>query len=609
MRVPARCVMAYDMRWQMNCCIACGGPIAPKKDVLRLDKIGSRSLLFLEEQVVRDGNEWGVAANTEVHLLSKENILHMVPETNSIPILKGFFTGRMRGLWRDSDTPGYNQAHTNTINNNDALNQRWIWIRSPSGAGGNKYRAVFWSSPVLIRHFQNLKTCLHDCLGRVNNIVRVRPNPELTVRGCKECNDIMTQESTMRHLLARDVIHIASLVPLNEIYRYNLKNGDPANAANNIQISGGRFQDPNLGNRSGIYFSFQATIAYYIHRCLDNRPAAVTPGHLNERRFHVVFGYLMLMIVSLMFERTHGTEGGTRLRSKPSYKYRGLIELYTSYIFYLLLSNDVAAGEPINGLGMQMSFPVFHKYWYGEFFQLLVHYHPNLAGFTEISDIIYTTTWYDGGNPGFAPGPAAHMAPPAVVIGYMATRIATFYTETIRPCFSRHLAGLDPLPPAGPLPAGAAGIALVNAYNMQGFAKNSLMSRQNLDVFLRLCERASPRDIDSFMNHVGIHAVVRTWREMLKTAPNKVDRLLAQWVDAWTLFEYKHILKALNSDPNQPSLPPRVGESIYLMCYMLDTPVEPVDDKDMEALMACPKCSDYKAALRLEMAGAFDTEE
>lgn len=601
--------MAYDMRWQMNCCIACGGPIMPPKEVLRLDKIGARSVLYMEEQVVRDANEWGVAPNNEVRLVSKENILHTVPQTNSLPILQNLMNGRMRDLWHNMDTPDCDDADHNRIHIGDALNANWIWIRAPDGARGSTYRAVFWERPNAVRRFHNLRTCVRDCLARVNNQARVLPNPALTVRGCRECNDIMTQEGTMRHLLARDVIQFAPLVPLNSIFRYNLRGGDPNAAGAVITISSARFTDPNLANRNGLAFSFQATIAYYIHRCLPVRPALVQPQHRRARRFDIVFAYILLMILSLMFERHHGTDGGTALRSKPVYRYRGLIELYTSYIFYLLLSNDTAIGEANNGIGMQMSFPVFHKYWFGEFYNILVQIDPNLAGHMEISDIIYTATWYDGGNPGFVPGPAARIANPAFVIGFMATRIAEFYNRTIRPYFSRHLAGLDPLPPGAPPPPGLPAAALISMFNMQRYAKKSLMSRQNLDVFLRLCERASPHDIDSFMNHVGIHAVTRTWREMLRTAPNKVDRLLSKWIDAWTVYEYMHIQKALNVDPYQPRLPPKASESIYLLCYTLEDPVEPVDDTDLDALRACPKCSDYKAALRLEAAGAFDTEE
>ena len=111
------------------------------------------------------------------------------------------------------------------------------------------------------------------------------------------------------------------------------------------------------------------------------------------------------------------------------------------------------------------------------------------------------------------------------------------------------------------------------------------------------------------MNHVGIHAVMRTWVEMLRTAPNKVLNLVYQWMNAWTLYEYRHIDNDLNQDKSQPRLSPKTPECVYLLCYTLDEQTEPVDDSDLESLRQCPKCSDYKAALRLEMAGAFDSED
>jgi hypothetical protein len=316
-----------------------------------------------------------------------------------------------------------------------------------------------------------------------------------------------------------------------------------------------------------------------------------------------------LNILGLLYERYYGREGGNARTVKPPYRYKGLIEFYTSYIVYLLASNDVAAGEQNNMIGMHMSFPVFHKFWYGEFHQMLIRFDVRHAAVTEISDVVFTSTWYTGGVPGFAPGVAAAVAQPDLMIGFLARRVNRFYSEIFRPFFSRHLAGLDPLPPVMPPAGGAVPPRRARAYIMQVYSNKHLMSRQNLDAFLHLCERASPGDIDSFMNHVGIRAVVKTWSEMLQSAPNKINRLLGQWVDAWTLYEYGHIRKALNLYQGPLKLPDRVSESIYLMCYTLDDPLEPVNDKDMEALRDYPKCSDYKAALRLSEAGAFETEE
>lgn len=615
LRVGLCAGMAYDIRGQMGCCLICGAPICPKKDVLRLDKIGSRSLLYVEEQVIRDANEWGLAPNNDVRLLSKEQQLHTVHVTNSFPIIDGFFNGMMRDLWLDDDTPDYANASAvpplPAFAVGQPYNRVWYHISTPNGraaaAGRGRdraYRAVFWASPVPIPGITRLRDCVRRCLNNINFNVRLRPDPTLVVKGCKECNDIMTQEATMRHLLVRNVIHPNPLVPLNSIVRFDLANGNPANPANNCTINSNRQFDPNVGNRTDIYFSFQATIAYYIHRCLANRRlGGPTPRDIAAREFDVIFAYLLLMIVCLQFERFYGLEGGVnQRRNKPEYRYRGLAEFYTSYIFYLLLNNDVAFGEPINGRGVLMPLHVFHRYFFGDFFQVLIYFQPNLAGYTELLDIIFTTTWYNGGAPGGAPGPANRMADPSLVIGFFARRVAHFYDSCLRPYFSRHLTGLHPsLPPPGP--------QQLAIFNMQQSTRRMLITRRDLNTLLHLCDRASAGDIDTFMNHVGIRAVVRTWMEMLRTSPNKVLRIMGQWVDAWTLYEYRHIDSELNSDPNQPRLPRKTSECVYLLCYTLDDPVEPVNDADIDALRECPKCSDFKAALRLEMAGAFDSEE
>jgi hypothetical protein len=146
-------------------------------------------------------------------------------------------------------------------------------------------------------------------------------------------------------------------------------------------------------------------------------------------------------------------------------------------------------------------------------------------------------------------------------------------------------------------------------YGMQQSIKRMLITRLDLTSLLHLCDRASAGDVDTFMNHVGVRAVMRTWVEMLRTAPTKVNRLVGQWVDAWTLYEYRHIDNELNFDPSMPRLSPKTPECVYLLCYSLDDPVEPVSDGDIEGLRQCPKCSDFKAALRLELAGAFESEE
>ena len=59
----------------------------------------------------------------------------------------------------------------------------------------------------------------------------------------------------------------------------------------------------------------------------------------------------------------------------------------------------------------------------------------------------------------------------------------------------------------------------------------------------------------------------------------------------------------------QPRLSEAVAESIYLMCNILDFPTEPTNQEELEVLLTAPKCSAYKAALRLELSGAFQDDE
>ena len=289
----------------------------------------------------------------------------MVHQTNSTPVLRDFIinTGK---LWLDDNTPRFDLALNDLILIRQAVVNTWVFIRVTNGSGGSQYRAVFWGRPAPIAGVQTLRKLIRECIRRSNVRAvpgdprpspRNLPNVNVTYRGCSECNDIMTQEETMRHLLARDVINPVPLVPLQSIYRYNLTGNPFSNFANTrvarMRPTGGpnsrQERDPNLQNRSNIYFSFPATIAYYIHRCLRTRPVHANPRvrsiHLLYKQFDVTFAYYLLEICCLMFERNFGCEGGVALRNKPAFRYRGLIELYISHILWTLPINDVAKKE------------------------------------------------------------------------------------------------------------------------------------------------------------------------------------------------------------------------------------------------------------------------
>ena len=605
--------MAYNNLWQMGCCIACGGPMEATRAVLRKDKVGTRSVNYFEGQATTDRGEWGIAENAELKLVTEPNQLHTVHQTNSLGVVNEFFNGTLQNMWLNTATPRINWAHIGggiIPGNNVPILPGTFVIRSPNGRGGDEFRAVFWRPmlPNAIIGFVPLRACIRACINR-SGIVRpgevlpsprVQPNPGALFQGCEACNQIMTQESTMRHLLVRNVASGNPLVPLNSIYRWTLDR-NPAVPPGVARTVGNRRRDPTVQNRDGLYFSYQATIAYYIHRCLHMRPAVVAPAERRYREFDVLFAYILLEVCALLYERTFGRLGGTALRNKPAYRYRGLAELYVSYILWMLLVNDVPEGMPAGAAQvMDISFPVFHRYWFCEMLETLALTHPAAAGATEMCDLIFGNQLFNaGGVAGVLP--PHRMVAPELVIGHMATSIAMFYDNILRPSFSRHMAGLEP---EAPLPGAA--LQLIAA---QHLVRDMLVNRDGIIVLMRRCETCTPRDLDSFLNRVGVHSVLKQWTDVLVSAPPRADRLLFEWVDAWTLHEYNNILGFLRQNPAQPKLSPPVAESIYLLCNVLELPTEPTNQEELNVLRAAPKCSPHKAALRLELAGAFKDED
>ena len=581
---------------------------------MRRDKVGARSLNFIEGQVLKDVDQWNLAPQQLPNLLSEPQALHIVHQTNSRPVIEAFFNGRLRDLWLDDDTPGYLLAAAAAgagIPVNAPLNPTWHWIRAPNRRNGNDYRAVFWHSPAAIPEFNDVHQTLDRCLGRSGAPFRMPPNVNAVIPGCDICNQIMTEESNFRHLLARRVISNTPIVPMFSIIRYNL-NRQPGVPGPNPTIASGRIRDPNPGNVDGLYFSFQATIAYYIHRCLPDRPfhpgGAVPPQERFHRELCVMTSFLLLNICALMFERYFGSQGGTQPRRKPAYRFRGIVETLLAYLFWLWLSNDVAYDEPNGGRGCTMRFEQFHRYWFSEITDALILTHPDTANAFEFTDILFESHWNRAGNAGMAIGPNNLMAPPELVIGFMARRVSVFYDNILRPVYSRHFAGLAPLIPPGLAPGPPANNAQIR-YNRQNVVQNMLIEKGALNVLMHLCERAVPRDVDSFLNLVGVHSVMKMWNQLLRSAPPKVDNLLDDWIDSWTQHEFQNIMMQLRIGQSLPRISNAAAESIYVMCNALDVPTEPQNDEEMAALLNAPKCSPHKAALRLELAGAFVEED
>ena len=55
---------------------------------------------------------------------------------------------------------------------------------------------------------------------------------------------------------------------------------------------------------------------------------------------------------------------------------------------------------------------------------------------------------------------------------------------------------------------------------------NKLINREDLVVLMRLCERCTPGDLDSYVNKVGVHSVMKMWDDRLHMAPSNCHCVL-----------------------------------------------------------------------------------
>ncbi len=593
--------------WQMNCCLACFGPFSPSQDALRRDRVGARALNYIEGQVCMHRTEW--TCTEEPRLTDEPNDAHIFHRTDIIPVVSQFYPrGGMSSAWVDRNTRGYTDARNDAIAVGRVPVNNWVKIRSQ-----DSWRLVSWHRPAPIPGIDNLYGLVFECLNRTTT-ARMIPNLQAMERMCNTCNSIMTQFGTTAHLLVREELNPNPLVPLRSIYRYNLNR----TAAGVFTVIGQRTQDPSLLLRNGRYFSYQACMAYYIHRCLPPHPGALPlgPARIIElrrrkewRQLTASLSFLLLEIYALMCENQFGCNGGrTRIR-KPAYRYKGMIEVYASYYLWIVACNDTAQGQPVNGRGCSMDFCLFHRYFFANLLDMITLACPEHAGVVDLRDLIFPPGWIRAGGPPLAGG--LRMASPEVVIGYLAARLRAFYYGYLRPYLSRHLSNLQPNPQLlMPGAAGMLGVLPAVIYARQVVAYNMFITVNDLAALMRLCERGMVGDIDSFINNVGVHAVLQQWNKLLRSAPPRADRLVDDLMDTWTMHEYSHIIKTLSEvGRGQPRITGATAESVYLLCNVVNAPMEPTTEEELDLLRRAPKCSAAKAALRLIQTGAFQEDD
>ena len=613
-------------REQMGCCLCCGAPFEPSRTSLGLDRVASRSIIYIDRDAADHRRQWSIDPNSQLSLLSQRESLHMFHRSNVLPVIRAFTSanGKLRDLYANTDAPAYNAALFNqiagTVKITAARNQTTgvvpaamyivgtnreqgvVAVPNPvppaGGWGGGDpvtaaqpyparpanediIAAVTWRRPAHIAGFDPLLTLIRNCVTRSTGIRG--PLPEMTVQGCRNCNNIMTQQATSAHFLVRLDISPAPLVPDDAIFRHNVYG--PQNL---LRFAAHYRLDPSDDTRGGRnhVFTYEACVAYFIHRCLPTQTRVVATAQERwVRNITVACSFAVLTIACLFSERYNGSQGGTEPNPKPGYYYRGCTEMYLAYVIWLLTINDNPEGVP-NGLNQRrctMEFHRFHRYFFTEVHDSLMISDPQLSDTFEIGDVVF--------------GPYQHNNP-EVVIGDLAQRIANFYINIFKPLFSRHLANLEPNP--------ALMVPNFVLYSKQKHVVNMLVSPNNLNVILHMVERCVVGDIDDFINSVGVRAVTAVWRRLLNVCPERTKQLVAKMVDALVMQEYLHIMR-FGQNPWTPKMDEATAEKIYILCNALGAPDED-GREDVEDLRQVPLCSPFQAVLRLENAGAFVEE-
>jgi hypothetical protein len=193
------------------------------------------------------------------------------------------------------------------------------------------------------------------------------------------------------------------------------------------------------------------------------------------------------------------------------------------------------------------------------------------------------------------------VAQPDLIIGGVCDRVCQFYTQVLKPVFSRHIASMEPNPNLI-TPGHASYDAAL--YARQVMTSNMIITVQDLASLMHLVERATVGDIDTFVESVGVHAVFWLWQRLLEMAPVNTERLVRDFVDSITLMEYRNIKKSTSSDPSMPAITDEAAESMYVMSNALILLSEVTCEEDLWRLKSQPVCSPPKSALRLIKIGA-----
>jgi hypothetical protein len=223
----------------------------------------------------------------------------------------------------------------------------------------------------------------------------------------------------------------------------------------------------------------------------------------------------------------------------------------------------------------------------------------------ELGDVVFgNNVIYVGNsvNRGMMPGAAWER--PGDTLEFICKRVIAFYTDTLKPVFSRHMANLAPNPYL--IMPGHADFDQ-GLHIKQTLVNNMLVTVDVLNSLTHVLETTTEGDIDTFVESVGAHGVFWIWLRMLNMGPLNMRRLMDNFMDSLTLIEYKNIQTNMSLSSNK--ITEEVAETMYVMCNALDLRAEPRNEQELWDLKQGNMCSPPKSISRLIRLGAFQRED
>ena len=96
-------------REQMGCCLCCGAPFEPSRTALGLDRVASRSIIYINRDAADHRRQWSIAPNSQLSLLSQRESLHIFHQSNVLPVIRAFTSanGKLRDLYANTNAPAF----------------------------------------------------------------------------------------------------------------------------------------------------------------------------------------------------------------------------------------------------------------------------------------------------------------------------------------------------------------------------------------------------------------------------------------------------------------------------------------------------------------------